>query len=341
MLYNRTIDQCLCVTVSDYIAFNWFPNGTCQLFRTFPVTYKLQRTPNTSLYFTQGIFPNESQCCMSNLTELLDKLQRGHQMNVNTTEAPRNLIIDGDGFLVTVLPYSGTLVRYHRNNLSLINRMNVAGSATMAVAYWSGRYYIGHKRGRITVINRNGLSTEIIVNRMQSTSEIRSIMFLDHGQIMACSSNSNNAVVFFNQTFVPSFNLSFAYSLQTNYPGTHGLTHINDSFFYSTSYNKTLIYSHTAIPNNSTWQERFVLNGSHSRSGIGGTFVAINDCGRLWYSIESSVVKIFGSDGTWLANFSIPFATIIDTLITDNYVMFFSDRNSSGQIIRIDPHIEC
>ena len=32
----------------------------------------------------------------------------------------------------------------------------------------------------------------------------------------------------------------------------------------------------------------------------------------------------------------------MDTLITDNYVMYFSGSNSSGsQIIRIDPQIQC
>ena len=63
----QTIQQCFCQSMPSFVAFNWYPNNTCQLFYTFPRTYKIQPTSGARLYFPRGIFPNASQCCMPDL----------------------------------------------------------------------------------------------------------------------------------------------------------------------------------------------------------------------------------------------------------------------------------
>lgn len=60
-LQNHTCIECLCSTVlTNVTALNCFSNNTCQFFFTVPRTYNLQHTPQTFLYFPNGIFPNAS-----------------------------------------------------------------------------------------------------------------------------------------------------------------------------------------------------------------------------------------------------------------------------------------
>ena len=76
---NGTCAQCLCDVFGDdnstnNVAQNCFPNDTCQVFPTFPPSYKLQSLATAQLYFLRGVFPNASQCCMPNVTELVNRL---------------------------------------------------------------------------------------------------------------------------------------------------------------------------------------------------------------------------------------------------------------------------
>ena len=78
------------------------------------------------------------------------------------------------------------------------------------------------------------------------------------------------------------------------------------------------------------------------QNATGGTFVKTDECGRLWFSLDTSTIEILDSQGTWLGNFNLPGTFIMDVLFTDNYVMYFSDANPLGsRIIRIDPQIQC
>ncbi len=150
------------------------------------------------------------------------------------------------------------------------------------------------------------------------------------------------SLISFNQTYNASLNYTFAYRQSVNYSEPHGLTGYNDSFFYLTSYETNSVYSYSAIENSTSWIARLVINTGSITSNTGGTFVTIDECGRYWFSLDTYIVKIFDSLGSWIGNFSLGSGAIMDVLIGDNYVMYFSDRNSSrGRIIRIDPHIQC
>jgi len=289
---NQTIHSCICLSLSSYVAFNWFSNNSCQLFHTFPIT---------------------------------------------------NLFIDNNGYLVTAELNPPKLDRFNAQDLSLIDKTNLStyGSYLMTVVYANNAYFAGFISGPITVIDSQSL---LVLNNIVSTelNNMRSIIFLNNAQTMIVSLVDKNATIFFNRSSPGSFNYTFAYKQRTNYTGVHGLVAVNNTYFYSTSYPDKTVYSYSAVANSTQWTETLVLNTSSVYNATGGTFVTIDECGRFWYSFEMPAVYIFDKSGILLGNLSVSNGQIMDTLITDNYVMYFSDRgNAPDQIIRIDPHIQC
>ena len=99
-LTDRSCDQCLC-EANFYSILNCFPNNTCQLFVDAPRTYTLKPTPDALLYFPRQILPSASQSCMSNDTDLLNRLSNATSTN-GSVNSPRCLVIDNHGYLVTV-----------------------------------------------------------------------------------------------------------------------------------------------------------------------------------------------------------------------------------------------
>ena len=75
---NKTCNECVCMSNSSYIALNCFPNDTCEFFHTSSRTYQIQSSSQVDLYFLQQIFPNASQCCMSNASHLLNQINYNH-----------------------------------------------------------------------------------------------------------------------------------------------------------------------------------------------------------------------------------------------------------------------
>jgi hypothetical protein len=57
------------------------------------------------------------------------------------------------------------------------------------------------------------------------------------------------------------------------------------------------------------------------RNISGGTFMTVDECGRYWFSLETSVVYIFDNLGFLIGNLSFEGGMIMDILITANYVM--------------------
>ena len=76
IVHHQSIRQCLCSSLPWFVAFNWFPNSTCQLFVSFPIRYSIQPMMQARLYFPQQVFPNASRCCMPDTSDLLNKLMQ-------------------------------------------------------------------------------------------------------------------------------------------------------------------------------------------------------------------------------------------------------------------------
>ena len=339
-VHHQSIEQCLCVSLPSFVAFNWFPNNTCQLFVTFPVSYRIQTSPQARLYFPRRVFPNASQCCMPDLGYLLERMRNGTWISVNVL-TPRNLILDNNGYLVTVEMQPPKLDRFDAQNLSLISRTNISGSYAMAVGFTNNTYFAGLISGPIVSIDSTNLS---VLSNFNSPflQGIRAIIFYNQGRNMAVSATVNRSIVFLNRTGSASPSYAFTYQKLVSYPGVHGLTRVNDNLFYGTSYFQNSVYRYTAVANSFSWNETLLIDARPLWNVSGGTFVTFDECGRHWFSLETSAVHIFDNQGTLLGNFSLSVGNIMDTLITDNYVMYFSDRNTSGsRIIRIDPQIQC
>lgn len=337
---NSTIHQCLCLSASSFVAFNWYPNNTCQLFYTFPITYKIQSMSNARIYFPQRIFPNVSQCCMPDLAFLLNKLSNGTRTYVNITD-PRNLLIDAHGYLVTVEMQPPKLVRFDARTLAVVNRTTLPNSYAMTVTFANNAYFVGIINGPILVMNSGNLT---ILNQISSPQiqDIRSIIFLENGRTMVTNNGNNRTINFFRRNNNSSFNYTYAYQQLVSYPSPHGLTAYNDSLFYVTSYMNNTIYSYTIATNSGIWDEQRIVNAQPIRNISGGTFMTIDECGRYWFSLETSAVYIFDHLGSLAGIFSFGIAMIMDTLIADDYVMYFTDRRTNAsRIIRIDPNIDC
>jgi sugar lactone lactonase YvrE len=155
---------------------------------------------------------------------------------------------------------------------------------------------------------------------------------------MVVTSNVNNSLVFFNR-FNNSYNYTFSYLQSVNYVGPHGLWRVNDSFFYATSYTNNAVYSYSTTGVNAAWNERWVLTAPTVNSTIGTTHLKIDECNRLWLCVETDTVLIYDQQGNLLGNYTIPNSIIADVKMTENYLMYFSDK--SNRIIRVDPNIIC
>jgi hypothetical protein len=280
---------------------------------------------------------------MPDLNYLLNKLRNGTWTYVNISY-PRNLLLDNNGYLVTVQSHQLKLVRFNAENLTLIDQTvipNATYSYVFALGFSNNIYFAGVDSGTIVAMDSGNLNVLYNINSPY-VQKVRGIIFLNNGRTMITSNVNNNTLNFFHQANNASLSYTFAYQQLVNYSKPHGLTGYNDSLFYAVSYTNNSVYSYNAFVNSTSWIERVVINTNSSTSSIGGTFVTIDECGRYWFSLEKSFVGIFDSLGSWIGNFSLGSGIIMDVLITDNYVMYFSDSSANaGRIVRIDPHIQC
>ena len=173
-LTNRTCQQCLCASNFSHLILNCFPNGTCEFFAVSPRTYRIQSTPSARLYFPQGVYPTDSQCCMPNTTLLLSKLNATTPVQVTATSS-RCLVVDNAGRLVTVSYSAKSILRFSPNSLATIS---TPASPTFNANPWSithldGAYYIGFDRW-ILVLNSSTLTQmhNISVPALSGTRDI-------------------------------------------------------------------------------------------------------------------------------------------------------------------------
>ena len=166
-------------------------------------------------------------------------------------------------------------------------------------------------------------------------------MVLNNGNTMVVASDNNNALLFFNRSNSTPLEYSFSYQISVDYSSPHGFLRVNDTFFYVTSYTNNSIYSYTADSSNSTsWTQTLLVDATPVTNTSGGTHLRIDECDRRWFSLQTNGIMIYDNQWNLIGNFSLTNSSLFDILITDNYVMYFSD-NKSGRIIRIDPNINC
>ena len=335
---NASCDQCLCSAFANSpAAVNCFSNNTCQLFSYVPTSYQLQTDAASILYFTGTSLPSPSQCCMPNTTLLIQKLQNAAIQSVNLS-SPRCLVIDDHGFLVTVQEIGSNLSRFNPHNLSLIDSTTFSGYFMENIAYHQGAYFISTQNNSILIINSNNLT---LINKIAASGldRVRDMMFLKDGQTMVVASANNRMLSFFNRSSISPRNYTHMSNLTTSFSAPHGLTYVNDTFFYATSWDLRSIYSF-ASSDGVTWNETLFVNATSMSSNRWGAHVMIDDCQRRWFSTSDKGLLIYNSQGQLLETFNSTWNGIFDAIFLDNYVMLLSDR-IANKTIRLDPQIQC
>ena len=332
---NYTVQQCLCLSASSFIAFNWYPNKTCQLFYTFPIRYIIQSMQYARLYFPQRIFPNASQCCTPDTRLLVDKLNTSSRISYNTS-SPRCLTFDNHGYLVTVSDTQRKIIRLYPNNLTIVAQP-IPPTFTAnpnSITYYDEEYFVGFNRF-LLVLNSNNFT--ILQNITAPTfNGIRDMGFLNNGQTLLVLSTSSGSLIFFNR----SDNYRIFNTKTVNYSSPHGLHIVNDSFFYIASWNENSIFSYSRINQSVLWSEQLFINARSIAPSLEGAHLSFDDCDRLWFSSGNNGILFFDSEGSFLQHIIRLSLFTFDTVITENYVLYISDM-ANNQIIRIDPNIQC
>jgi hypothetical protein len=332
-IISGSCTHCLCVALSSYSAVNCFSNNTCELFRTFPATYHLQATPGARLYFPKNLLPNSSQCCMPNITTLINTLKAATP-TIKTVASPRDAVIDNNGYLVTVEMNTNYLDRFDPISLARISQTLLPNSTQMTITYFNGAYYIAPHDSSMTVVDSGNLT--VIGHILTSTYGIRAIMFLSNGQTMVVTSCENNSLVFLNRTSGTPICYNFSFLQFTTFACPHGMWRVNDSFFYVTSYNDRSLYSFSATSNYTKWKQTFVFTTSDMTGGAAR--VTVDDCGRFWFAFETSSILIYDQYGTQLGNWTIPNSAVFDIKIMNNYLIYLTE-SSTNRTRRVQPII--
>ena len=339
ILGNRTCDQCLCEANSSHIIINCFINETCQFFVTLPRTYKIQSTLNGLLYFPQGIFPNESQCCTPNTNLLLNKLNTTPITTVSVY-GPRSLLLDSNGYLVSVSLGVKSIVRFNPNNLTPISTpvSPVFSASPYSIAEYNGVYYVGFDDYILVVHSSN--MTQLHNISTPALGSARDMIFLDNGQMMIVVTINNNRLLFFNRSNVGLYSYDFLGFQNVSGSTPHGLQYVNDTFFYLISYDDNTVYAYSNSGNMVTWNEQLFRNLSSIAGSPNGAHVSMDECDRVWVSLEHYGVKVFNIQGSLLGSIQPMGVCAFDTLILDNYIIYVSSYDSN-EILRIDPGIQC
>lgn len=233
---------------------------------------------------------------------------------------------------------SAFLRQYNAATLASVDQIKINQSKPFSVAQQNGAYYVGLANRMIMVIDDNNFT---VLNRINSSclTNMCGIIFLKNGQTMVVACTNPNSLIFLQRSNSSSTNYTVAYIQQINNSNPHGLLYINNSFFYATSYTNNSIYSDAAT-NDTFWKETLVIDAQPYVNTSNGNHVAIDECGRSWFSLGTAGLLIFDKQGTLVGNYSDVSKNIFDAFIMKNYVLYLSDL-MSRQIHRIEPNTEC
>ena len=276
---------------------------------------------------------------MNDTNELLSKLNATTPTYVNVT-SPRCLVVDDQGYLVTVSLVGNYSARVSLNNFT---QSNLSISASFPanpfnLAQYKGAYYVVFD-SYILVFNSSNMS--LLSNISASgLSGARDVIFLNGGQTMIVASSTNNSLLFLNRTGASSYNYNLIGNRHVSYWYPHGLLYINDTFFYATSWGNNTVYAYSTAGNVTSWTEKLVLNASSVAVVSNGNHVSIDECGRYWFSLGIYGLMIFSSQGSLLGTLKPTGSDIFDAVISENYVIYLSD-SLGNRIIHIDPNIQC
>lgn len=209
--FNSSCEECLCQEFNSSsnnnisFALNCFSNRTCQFFPTFPQSYKIQSSNGSRLYFLQNQFPNASQCCMPNITDLLIRLQSAIPTVMNLTFQPGPLGYDETRPSEAAVAGWGVPILYWFNPLTMIFIQNVTIGITYSLAIYNNQTFTS-TNGIPAILIRDSQTNNYLANVTYSTlAQVRKIVFLNNGQTAIVSTQNNMSLTVFNVSSPRSF----------------------------------------------------------------------------------------------------------------------------------------
>ena len=196
---NGTCDACLCQafrdnTLANNVALNCFPNNTCQVFPTFPPSYKLQPLATAQLYFLRGIFPNASRCCMPNVTEIVSRL-----MNTTPTVVQLSYTLAAIGYdearpdrAVAIGWDSGDLYWFNPWNMSFIKNQTINGSR--AIALQNNSIFSANDTSKTVIVLNEQTLASVTNITYPSFSKVRKFLFMNNSRTIMVTTKQNKSV---------------------------------------------------------------------------------------------------------------------------------------------------
>ena len=113
---------------------------------------------------------------------------------------------------------------------------------------------------------------------------------------------------------------------------------MNDSFFYVSSWTGSSVgsYSYT----NATWNYKLLVSNTDP---IGGSHIAVDECGRVWFLNAGFGLRIYDTTGVRLAEWYMDGNStyrMYDFLLLPNYVMMVTHWQNR-KIVHYDPRLTC
>ena len=214
ILLNSTREHCLCELLSsnnNYQAFNSFNNGSCELFSSFPSSYRLSQFVGARFYFLPNISLSSKVCCVPNITELLIRLQNVTPNVINLPFQPSAFGYDDNApHEAAVIGYSqGTIYWFNPINFTLLRNASVWTSLSLAL-YRDSVFTSKDGTPAINVLDKQA-NQQIINITHASLSQTRKYIFLNNGQTMIATGQSYNALVVFNNNGGTNYTFQVSY----------------------------------------------------------------------------------------------------------------------------------
>ena len=212
MRLNSSCGECLCEQFnSTYnrsdLVLNCFSNRTCQFFRAFPLSYKIKSSTGSRLYFLQNRFPDVSQCCMSNITELLLRLQTVTPVVMNLLFQPAALGYDEKNPNEAAVTGWGSPILYFFNPVTMTYLRNFTIISSYFLALYNNQTFTALGNTPLIYI-RNSQTNNLLTNiNYTSLTSVRKMIFLNNATTAVVSTQNNYSLTFFNVNSLTNFTI--------------------------------------------------------------------------------------------------------------------------------------
>lgn len=200
---NSSCAECLCESIlsnetNKSIVLNCLSNNTCQFFDNFPIRYKFESSNGSRLYFLQSQFPNASQCCMPNITELLNLLQNSVRFEMNLTFQPGAFGYDETNPSEIAVSGFNVGVLYWFDAVTMTQLRNFSINPSLFLTVYNNQTFVS-TNGIPWIHIRDRLTNNYLANFTGSTLvSIRKFLFLDNGRTVVVSTQNNVSISFFD-----------------------------------------------------------------------------------------------------------------------------------------------